>query len=195
MTTLEWEKLIGWRADMRKRGLEIAAPSRAKGTEMVASSAAPGRPPAAPGAHPDPSAGCRGDVVVTACAAGSRGPQHGGAHSFPHPELRRQLGATELPSTHRSDAVATDLAPCVLCCTGGSTSAGTRRSDQPGRRCRIFVAAAITGPAARIGYPTTFLVDSDRADSGTPAPIRRVSRSDRCEAGVRGDAWPRAASS
>ena len=36
---------------------------------------------------------------------------------------------------------------------------------------RIFVAAAITGPADAIGYPTTFLVDSIVADSGTPAPI------------------------
>lgn len=36
---------------------------------------------------------------------------------------------------------------------------------------RIFVAAAITGPADSVGYPATFVVDSIVADSGTPAPI------------------------
>lgn len=36
---------------------------------------------------------------------------------------------------------------------------------------RIFVVAAITGPADNIGYPATFVVDSIVADSGTPAPI------------------------
>jgi hypothetical protein len=36
---------------------------------------------------------------------------------------------------------------------------------------RIFVAAAITGPADSIGYPATFVVDSIVPDSGTPAPI------------------------
>lgn len=36
---------------------------------------------------------------------------------------------------------------------------------------RIFVAAAITGPADSVGYPTTFVVDSIVPDSGTPGPI------------------------
>ncbi len=36
---------------------------------------------------------------------------------------------------------------------------------------RIFVTAAISGPADSIGYPTTFVVDSIVPDSGTPAPI------------------------
>ena len=36
---------------------------------------------------------------------------------------------------------------------------------------QIFVVAAITGPADSTGYPTTFVVDSIVADSGTPAPI------------------------
>jgi hypothetical protein len=36
---------------------------------------------------------------------------------------------------------------------------------------RIFVIAAITGPADSVGYPATFAVDSIVADSGTPAPI------------------------
>ena len=36
---------------------------------------------------------------------------------------------------------------------------------------RMFVAAAITGPADSVGYPTTFVVDSMVPDSGTPAPI------------------------
>jgi hypothetical protein len=36
---------------------------------------------------------------------------------------------------------------------------------------RIFVAAAITGPADGVGYPATFVVDSIVADSGTPPPI------------------------
>lgn len=36
---------------------------------------------------------------------------------------------------------------------------------------RMFVAAAITGPADSVGYPATFVVDSMVPDSGTPAPI------------------------
>jgi hypothetical protein len=36
---------------------------------------------------------------------------------------------------------------------------------------RIFVAAAITGPADSVGYPATYVVDSIVPDSGTPAPI------------------------
>lgn len=36
---------------------------------------------------------------------------------------------------------------------------------------RIYVAAAIIGPADSVGYPATFLVDSIIADSGTPPPI------------------------
>ncbi len=45
---------------------------------------------------------------------------------------------------------------------------------------RIYVAAAITGPADGIGYPTTFMVDSIVPDSGTPpqvaAPMSRARR-------------------
>ena len=36
---------------------------------------------------------------------------------------------------------------------------------------RIFVVAAITGPADSVGYPASFAVDSIVADSGAPAPI------------------------
>src|SRR5256885_2342720 len=36
---------------------------------------------------------------------------------------------------------------------------------------RIFVGAAIAGPADWIGYPTTFTVDSIVPDSGTPPPL------------------------
>ena len=36
---------------------------------------------------------------------------------------------------------------------------------------KIFVVAAITGPADSVGYPASFAVDSIVADSGAPAPI------------------------
>src|SRR5207245_10266430 len=36
---------------------------------------------------------------------------------------------------------------------------------------RIYVAAAIAGPADSIGYPATFTVDSIVPDSGTPPPL------------------------
>src|SRR5207302_1918189 len=38
-------------------------------------------------------------------------------------------------------------------------------------RARIYLAAAIAGPADSIGYPATFTVDSIVPDSGTPPPL------------------------
>src|SRR5712692_3658253 len=60
----------------------------------------------------------------------------------------------------------------LRCPPAGPYPANTRRSNQSQDvGARILGAAAITGPADSIGYPTTFVVDSIVADSGTPPPI------------------------
>ena len=113
-----------------------------------------------------------GTAFATACAAGSRGTP---AASVPAPPAPATTSVPETPTTpaRRPDAIR--YGPSALRyvvhrrlhiqqALGGQTQAQDVGA-------RIFVVAAITGPADSVGYPATFAVDSIVADSGTPALI------------------------
>jgi hypothetical protein len=113
-----------------------------------------------------------GTAFATACAAGSRATP---AASVPAPAAPTTTSVPETPTipARRPDAIR--YGPSALRyvvhrrlhiqqALGGQTQAQDVGA-------RIFVVAAITGPADSVGYPATFAVDSIVADSGTPSPI------------------------
>ena len=115
-----------------------------------------------------------GTALAAACAAGSRGTPTAAAPGLtPTPGAPTTPATTEGPSAHRSDAVryGPSAVRYVLHRRLHIQQALGDQTQAQDVGARIFVAAAITGPADTIGYPTTFLVDSIVADSGTPPPI------------------------
>ena len=115
-----------------------------------------------------------GTALAAACAAGSRGTPTAAAPALtPAPGAPTPTATTEGPSAHRSDAVryGPSAVRYVLHRRLHIQQALGDQTQAQDVGARIFVAAAITGPADTIGYPTTFLVDSIVADSGTPPPI------------------------
>ena len=115
-----------------------------------------------------------GTALAAACAAGSRGTPTAAAPALtPAPGAPTPTTTTEGPSAHRSDAVryGPSAVRYVLHRRLHIQQALGDQTQAQDVGARIFVAAAITGPADTIGYPTTFLVDSIVADSGTPPPI------------------------
>ncbi len=115
-----------------------------------------------------------GTALAAACAAGSRGTPTAAAPGLtPPPGAPTTPATTEGPSAHRSDAVryGPSAVRYVLHRRLHIQQALGDQTQAQDVGARIFVAAAITGPADTIGYPTTFLVDSIVADSGTPPPI------------------------
>ena len=114
-----------------------------------------------------------GTALAAACAAGSRGTPTAAAPGLaPTPGDPRTPATTE-GTAHRSDAVryGPSAVRYVLHRRLHIQQALGDQTQAQDVGARIFVAAAITGPADTIGYPTTFLVDSIVADSGTPPPI------------------------
>jgi len=114
-----------------------------------------------------------GTALAAACAAGSRGTPTAAAPGLtPTPGAPTTTATTEGPA-HRSDAVryGPSAVRYVLHRRLHIQQALGDQTQAQDVGARIFVAAAITGPADTIGYPTTFLVDSIVADSGTPPPI------------------------
>jgi len=113
-----------------------------------------------------------GTALAAACAAGSRGTPPAAAPALtPTPGVTTTV--TEAASAHRSDAVRYGPS-AVRYLLHRRLHIQQALGDQTQAQdvgARIFVAAAITGPADTIGYPTTFLVDSIVADSGMPPPI------------------------
>ncbi len=113
-----------------------------------------------------------GTALAAACAAGSRGTSPAAAPALtPTPSVTTTV--TEASSAHRSDAVRYGPS-AVRYLLHRRLHIQQALGDQTQAQdvgARIFVAAAITGPADTIGYPTTFLVDSIVADSGMPPPI------------------------
>src|SRR6266478_269575 len=114
-----------------------------------------------------------GTAFLTACAAGSRGTSIAAPPINPAPGATSHPPAGEAPATPRPDA--SRYGPSALRDVAHrqvhiQQTLGDRPQSQevgPG----FFGAAAIPGPADSIGYPTTFVVDSIVADSGTPPPI------------------------
>jgi len=114
-----------------------------------------------------------GTAFLTACAAGSRGTSTAAPAINPAPGATSPAPAAEAPATHRPDAVRygpSALRYVVHRRLHIQQALGEQTQAQD-VGARIFVTAAITGPADSIGYPATFLVDSVVADSGTPPPI------------------------
>ncbi len=114
-----------------------------------------------------------GTAFLTACAAGSRGTSTAAPAINPAPSATSPAPAAEAPATHRPDAVRygpSALRYVVHRRLHIQQALGEQTQAQD-VGARIFVTAAITGPADSIGYPATFLVDSVVADSGTPPPI------------------------
>ena len=113
-----------------------------------------------------------GTALAAACAAGSRGTSPAAAPALtPTPSVTTTV--TEASPAHRSDAVRYGPS-AVRYLLHRRLHIQQALGDQTQAQdvgARIFVAAAITGPADTIGYPTTFLVDSIVADSGMPPPI------------------------
>jgi len=115
-----------------------------------------------------------GTALAAACAAASRGTPTAAAPGLtPTPGAPTTTATTEGPAAHRSDAVryGPSAVRYVLHRRLHIQQALGDQTQAQDVGARIFVAAAITGPADTIGYPTTFLVDSIVADSGTPPPI------------------------
>jgi len=114
-----------------------------------------------------------GTAFLTACAAGSRGTSTAAPAINPAPGAISPAAAAEAPAPHRADVVR--YGPSALrYVVHRQVHIQQTLGDRPQSQdvgARIFVAAAITGPADSIGYPTTFVVDSIVADSGTPPPI------------------------
>ncbi len=110
-------------------------------------------------------------ALATACAAGSRGTPA----AVPVPSAPTTTSVPEPPTTppRKSDAIR--YGPSALrYVVHRRLHIQQALGDQTQAQdvgARIFVVAAITGPADSVGYPATFAVDSIVADSGTPAPI------------------------
>lgn len=114
---------------------------------LVLTTACPG-PPATPGAAPSPAPVPPPYAPATTTTA---------PPSPPSPEAIRYRPSALRYVVHRQLHIEQALA-------GDQTQAQNIGA-------RIFVVAAITGPADSVGYPASFAVDSIVADSGAPAPI------------------------
>lgn len=113
-----------------------------------------------------------GTALLAACAAGSRGTSTAAPAINPAPGATT-TAAADVPPTHRPDAVRYGPSASRYV-VHRQVHIQQTLDDRPQSQdvgARIFVAAAITGPADSVGYPTTFVVDSIVADSGTPPPI------------------------
>ncbi len=112
-----------------------------------------------------------GAVVATACAAGSRGTPA----AVPVSPAPTTTSVSAPPTTPARNADAIRYGPSALrYVVHRRLHIQQALGDQTQAQdvgARIFVVAAITGPADSVGYPATFAVDSIVADSGTPAPI------------------------
>src|SRR3989442_4548385 len=110
-----------------------------------------------------------GTAFLTACAAGSRGTSTAAPAINPAAGAISPAAAAEAPAPHRADAVR--YGPSALrYVVHRQVPIQQTLCDRPQSQdvvARIFVAAAINGPAHRIRYPTTVVVDSILADSRT----------------------------
>ncbi len=114
-----------------------------------------------------------GTAFLAACAAGSRGTSTAAPAINPAPGATSTAPAAEVPPNHHPETVryGPSAVRYVVHRRLHIQQALGEQTQAQDVGARIFVTAAITGPADSIGYPATFLVDSIVADSGTPPPI------------------------
>jgi len=117
--------------------------------------------------------------VLVAALAAACGGRRGGSVEAPAPVLPATAPPVALPdqptspAPRRSDAVR--YGPSALrYLVHRRLHVQQGQAERPQATdlgARIYVAAAIAGPADSIGYPATFTVDSIVPDSGTPPPL------------------------
>ncbi len=113
-------------------------------------------------------------VVLTGACAGSRVDTSPATIPTPPPYAPATTSTPEPPALHTAEAVryrpnATRYVIHRRLHIQQALAGDQTQSQDIG--AKIYVVAAITGPADSVGYPASFAVDSIVADSGAPAPI------------------------
>ena len=113
-------------------------------------------------------------VALTFACAGSRGAQPPSSTPAPTPYAPANSSTPAPPAARPADAIRYRPSAVRYVVHRQLHIEQALAGDQTQSQnigARIFVVAAITGPADSVGYPASFAVDSIVADSGAPAPI------------------------
>lgn len=113
-------------------------------------------------------------LALTGACAGSRGGASARPVPTPPPYAPTTTVTPEPPALHAADAVRYRPSAVRYVVHRRLHIEQALAGDQTQSQdigAKIFVVAAITGPADSVGYPASFAVDSIVADSGAPAPI------------------------
>jgi hypothetical protein len=113
-------------------------------------------------------------VVLTSACAGSRGAPPPSPSPEPTPYAPANSTTPAPPAARPADAIRYRPSAVRYVVHRQLHIEQALAGDQTQSQnigARIFVVAAITGPADSVGYPASFAVDSIVADSGAPAPI------------------------